>query len=181
MTAACVLVTVPPVAVNVPVVAPAATVTLTGTVRRALLLLSATAAPPVRAGPLSVTVQELVPGPVSAAGLQLKLLTVTGAFSIIEALALPPLAVAVTVAVALLAIVPAVAEKVALLAPAATATVAGTVSAAELLESATATPPAGAAALTVTVHVLLPPDDNAVGVQLSAVTATGGARLSVAV
>ena len=42
--------------VNVALLAPAATVTLAGTVAVDVLLERATAAPPVRAGPLSVTV-----------------------------------------------------------------------------------------------------------------------------
>jgi hypothetical protein len=58
------------------VVAAAATVTLAGTVRLALLLVRATGEPPVGAGPLKVTVQALVPGPVNEAGLQVRLLTV---------------------------------------------------------------------------------------------------------
>ena len=67
----------PAVAVKDAVVAAAATVTLAGTVKLALLLVKATAEPPVGAGPLKVTVQALVPGPVSDAGLQVRLLTVT--------------------------------------------------------------------------------------------------------
>ena len=47
---------------KVPVVAPAATVTLAGTVDAGLLSVSATTAPPAGAGPLSVTVPaELAP------------------------------------------------------------------------------------------------------------------------
>ena len=60
-------------AVKEPVVAAAATVTLTGTVRLALLLVKAITAPPVGAGPLKVALQALVPGPVKEAGLQLRL------------------------------------------------------------------------------------------------------------
>jgi hypothetical protein len=71
------VVTVPAVAVKEPVVAAAATVTLAGTVKLALLLVKVTADPPVGAGPLRVTVQALVPGPVKEAGLQVRLLTVT--------------------------------------------------------------------------------------------------------
>ena len=61
-----------------PVVAPAATVTLAGTVMLELLLDRPTLAPPVGAAALSVTVQEDVPGETTLAGLQLTLLTVTG-------------------------------------------------------------------------------------------------------
>lgn len=65
------------VAVKAAVVAEAATVTLEGTVRLALLLAKVTLDPPVGAAPLSVTVQVLVPAPVNDAGLQVRLLGVT--------------------------------------------------------------------------------------------------------
>ena len=58
------------VTVNVALLAPAATVTLAGTVAVAVLLLvRATAAPPVGAGPLSVTVPVEGDPPVTLAGL----------------------------------------------------------------------------------------------------------------
>src|ERR1019366_3373342 len=113
-------------------VAAAATMTLTGTVRLALLLVKAITAPPVGAGPLKVALQALVPGPVKEAGLQMRLVKVTGAFSVMVALALSPLAEAVSVPVASLAMVPAVAEKVAVEVPAATVTEAGAISSALL-------------------------------------------------
>ena len=60
------------VTVNVPDVAPAATVTLEGTVAApVLLLLSVTTAPPVGAGPFSVTVPVDVPGGVTLVGFKL--------------------------------------------------------------------------------------------------------------
>jgi len=65
------------VAVKAPVDAPAATVTLAGTVTLALLLDSATLAPPAAAAELSVTVHAEVPGATTLAGLQLRLLTVS--------------------------------------------------------------------------------------------------------
>ena len=168
-------------AVNAPVVAAAATVTLAGTVRLALLLLRATTTPPVGAGPLRLKEQALVPGPVNAAGAHTRLVRVTGALRMMAEVALPPLAAAVTVAVESLAIVPAVVEKVAVVAPGATVTEAGTVSCAVLDEMATRTPPAGAAALAVTVQVLLAPELSDAGAQATEVTVTGGARLSEAV
>ena len=61
------------VAVNIAVVDPAFTVTVPGTVADALLLESATLAPPVGAAALSVTVQLLVPGVLTEPGVQLKL------------------------------------------------------------------------------------------------------------
>jgi hypothetical protein len=52
------------VAVKLPVVAPAATVTLAGRLTAELLLARLTANPPLGAAPLSVTVQLSVPAPV---------------------------------------------------------------------------------------------------------------------
>src|SRR5664279_1251783 len=181
MTAVRGVATVPAVAVKEPAVVAAATVTLAGTVRLALLLVRATTAPPVGAGPLKLRLQALVPGPVKEDGAHVRVLTVTGAFRVIAALALPPLAASVTVPVESLAIVPAVAEKVAVEAAAATVSEAGAVSAAVVEEMATETPPAGAAAQVVTVQMLLAPAANDVGAQTSAATLTSGARLRDAV
>ena len=64
-------------AVNAPVVAPAATARLAGTVTLALLLDSATLAPPVGAAALSVTVHADEPGATRLPGLQLRLLTIS--------------------------------------------------------------------------------------------------------
>jgi hypothetical protein len=176
-----VLVTVPAVAVKDAVVAAAATVTLAGTVKLALLLVKATAEPPVGAGPLKVTVQALVPGPVREAGLQVRPLTVTGAISESVELADVPLAAAVSVAVELLVIVPAIATKLAVVDAAATVIEAGAVSNGLLEEMVTLRPPVGAGALAVTVQVLLAPDVSEAGTQTSEVTVTGGARLMEAV
>jgi len=169
--------------VKAPVVAAAATVTLTGTVRLALLLLRVTTEPPVGAAPLSVTVQALVPGPVSAAGLHDSRLAMTliGALRLMAELALAPLAAAVRVAVESLGIVPAVAEKVVVVAPAAIVVEAGVVSSGLFEEMLTETPPAGAAALAVTVQLLTAPEFSVVGVQTNAVTLTSGVRLNDAV
>jgi hypothetical protein len=96
MTAVKGVATVPAVAVNEPVVAAAATVTLAGTVRLALLLVRATTAPPVGAGPLKLRLQALVPGPVKEDGAHVRVLTVTGAGTVTT----PPVAeVAIGVAV----------------------------------------------------------------------------------
>ena len=173
----------PAVAVKAAVVAAAATVTLEGTVKLALLLVKLTAEPPVGAAPLNVTVQVLVPGPVNEAGLQARALTlkVTGATSEIAEVALAPLAVAVSVAVELVEIVPAVAEKAAVAAPAAMLTEAGAVSSGLLDEMVTVRPPVGAAALAVTVQVLMAPEVSEAGAQASEVTVTSGARLMEAV
>jgi hypothetical protein len=58
-------------------VCPAATVTLEGTVRFVLLLESETANPPLGAAPLSDTVQEVLPGVLMVALVQLRLLSET--------------------------------------------------------------------------------------------------------
>ena len=66
---------------NPAVATPAGTVTLAGTVALVLLLLSATAKPPVGATALNVTVQAEDPGAFTVPGEQFKLFTVTGGAS----------------------------------------------------------------------------------------------------
>ena len=66
--------------------------------------------------------------------------------------------------------VPAVAVKVAVVLPDATATEAGTVNAAALSESVTVAPPVFD---TITVQVELPPDPRLVGLQVSPLSTTG--------
>jgi hypothetical protein len=66
------------VTVNVALVAPAATVTLAGTLAETLLSCNVTTTPPVGAAPVSLTVAvELVP-PTTEVGLRLKDVTVGG-------------------------------------------------------------------------------------------------------
>ncbi len=122
---------------KLPVVAPAPTVTLAGTVAFPLLLDSPTVSPPPGAAPLSVTVQLDVPGAFTLDGLQDTPLGVTLATRLTCVLAVCALNVAVIVAVALLLTVPAVAVNVPLLAPLATAMLAGTVSTPVLLDRLT--------------------------------------------
>ena len=75
----------------------------------------------------------------------------------------------------------AVALKVAVVAPAATVTDAGTASEALLLASATAEPPAGAVWVSVTVQVPTTPCPRLAGVQATPDTRTGASRLTVTV
>jgi hypothetical protein len=168
-------------AVKVAVVAPAATVTEAGTWATAVLLeLSVTTAPPVGAGPLSVTVPveglppttELRDRPTEErpAGVTVKV-----------AVLLTLLKVAVIVAGVLVATGSVVAVKVAVVAPAATVTDAGTWAAAVLLEvSETAKPPVGAGLASVTVPVEGLPPMTEVGDRPTDVS-TGGVTVKVAV
>lgn len=93
------MVTAATVAVNPAVATPAETVTLLGTVAFALPLDSDTVSPPVGAAPLSVTVHDDVPGAFTVAGVQTKLLTVTGGFTVTPAVLFCPFQLAVTVTV----------------------------------------------------------------------------------
>src|SRR5277367_2992877 len=135
------------VALKVAVVAPAATVTEAGTVSSALPLASVTPDPPAGAALFSVTVQVPTALCPSVAGRQARPETSTaGAVSeMVADCELAP-SVAVTVALWLDGMeAAAVALKVAVVAPAATVTEAGTVSKGLLQASVTPDPPAGAA------------------------------------
>jgi hypothetical protein len=76
---------------------------------------------------------------------------------------------------------PAVALNVAVVAPAATVTVPGTVSEALLLPSVTLEPPAGAVVVKATVHVLTALCPRLVGLHATPDTSTGASRLMVAI
>ncbi len=168
------------VALNVAVVAAAATVTDVGTVRVALLFVSATTAPPAGAGCVRVTVQVLEAFCPRLAGLQPSDDTNTGANRLIVAFAELLLYVAVTIALWLLLIVVVVALNVAVVAAAATVTEAGTLKAVLLLLSVTLAPPAGAGCVRVTVQVLDAFCPRLVGLQTSDETETVATRLIVA-
>ena len=73
------------VALNVAVVAPAATVTDAGTVSEVLLLASVTEAPPDSAGCVVMTVQVLVAPCPRLAGVHVTLVTITGPSRVIAA------------------------------------------------------------------------------------------------
>src|SRR5713226_2615208 len=149
------------VTVNVALVAPAATVTLTGTVAAAVLLLdSVTTAPPPGAAPVSATVPCVVFPPVRLvlASVTEDMVgggdpgdTVSETVSVVPPY-VPEMVTAVEVLTAFVFTV-----NVALVAPAATDTLAGTVATVVLLlESWTTAPPAGAALVRVAVPCEVP-------------------------
>lgn len=154
-------VTVDAAALKDAVEAPAATVTLAGTVRALELLATAMLWPPERAAPLNVTVQLVLPEPVNAFLPQVRALT-EGATPDEELLSFidvvfvvdPCVAVRVTVCDAVTA--ETVAAKDALVDPEATVTDAGTATALLLLARFTTTPALGAAAESFTVQLSLP-------------------------
>src|SRR5439155_1436642 len=168
--------------VKVTLLLPAGTVTLEGTLAAALLLESATCAPPAGAGPLSVTVpvDDCLP-PVTLVGFNVSEETDTGGADITGSVIVWPRSEErgvgkawVDGATAVVLIV-----KVAVLLAAGTVTLEGTLAAALLLESATCAPPAGASPLSVTVPVddCLPPV-TLVGFNVSEETDTGGADIT---
>ena len=127
------VVAAPVLTVKVALLAPAATVTLAGTLAAALSLESITCAPPVGAGPLNVAVpvEDCAP-PVTVVGFSVTEESVGDAWAgktVSEVVLVAPAyeAVIVTDVLVVTALVPTV--KVALLAPPATDTLAGTVAA----------------------------------------------------
>jgi hypothetical protein len=150
------------VTVNVAEVLPAATVTVAGTVALVELEARDTAAPPVAAGPLRVTVPvEDVP-PVTLLGLTATLESV-GVLIVSVAVLLTPATVPVIVAVVTAETADVETVKVAVVAPAATVTVAGTVALVVLEVRLTTIPLAPAGPLRVTVPVDLAPPVSDVG------------------
>jgi hypothetical protein len=146
------------VVANVALVAPAATVTLPGTTAApVLLLVSATTAPPEEAAVVSVTVPCAVVPPVTLDGVRFTACRPAAGgtgVTVSVVVLLAPLYEAISVTAVLPATAAVVAVNDALVAPAATVTLVGTVAAAVLLlVSATMAPPDGAAAETVTVPV----------------------------
>ena len=167
--------------VKVALVDPAAMVTLAGTVATAVLLLeSATTAPPEGAAALSFTVPcELLP-PATLVGLSVSVETEGGDTASVAVCAVP-LKDAEIVTFVGLATEDVCTVKVALVAPAVTVTLAGTVATAVLLlESATTAPPEGAVALSVTVPCELLPPVTLAGPSASEET-EGGDTVRVAV
>src|SRR5436309_11569865 len=133
--------------VNVALLAPAATVTLAGTVAVAVLLVGGTAVPPLGGGPLSVTVAvEVCAPPVTLVGFSVSEESVGRACgsTVREAVLVTPAYDAEIVTGVDVVTAPVLTVNVTLLAPAATVTLAGTVAAAVLsLERETAAPPRG--------------------------------------
>jgi hypothetical protein len=146
--------------VNVADVLPATTVTDAGT-EAGLLVLRATAYPPVGAAPLIVTVPVDEAPPVTLVGLSVRLDGV-GAVTVSVPEADVPLAVAVMATLVLDATGVVVAVNVAVVLPAGTVTETGTETGLLVL-SVTAYPPVGAAPLMVTVPVDVPPPVTLVG------------------
>jgi len=167
------------VMLKVALVAPAATVTLAGTVAAGLLLPSATCAPPAGAGPLSVTVPVTgVVAPVTLAELK-ESDEATGGSTVSETLCVRPPYEAEMLPLADAATALVVTLNVALVAPAAIATLAGTDAAGLLLESATWAPPLGAGPSRVTVPLSELPPVTLDWLRLSAET-LGGTTVSEA-
>jgi hypothetical protein len=161
--------------VNPVVVAPAGTVTLSGTVTLALLSETDTTTPPPVAGPLSVTLQFADPGAFTLLGVQVRLLTVTGAVNPIVAVRLCPFQLTVTVADWLELRLPAVAVNVALSDPALIVTPGGTLSAPTLLPRASVTLLAEGF-VRVTVQVAFSPVTRFPGVQFKPDNCAGATR-----
>jgi hypothetical protein len=161
--------------VKVALAEPAATVTLAGTVARAVLLLErVTTTPPGSAGPPSVTVPVEVRPPVTVVGFKVRPEIVGGGgFTVRVAVPVSPLlsvAAMVTGVDALTARV--VTVNVTVVAPAATVTLAGTVATAVLLlDRVTVVPPAGATVFNVTVPVEGFPPVTTAGFRLRATPA----------
>ena len=151
-------------------VAPAATVTLLGTLARLELLRSCTTTPPAGAGPLRVTVPVTVLPPQTEVGLIVSDWSVTpddGGLTVRVAVRETPPAEAVIVTLVALETACVETVKFALVAPAGTVTVLGTVATfVLLLLRFTTNPPDGAGPLRVTVPVAALPPTTLVGFRL---------------
>jgi len=148
------------VTVKVALVAPAGTVTLAGTVAAAALLDSDTTAPPLGAALVRVTLPCELPPPVTLVGLSVRLLRLAAGggggtgVTVSVLVRLAPLYVPVSVTLVFAPTALVLTVKLALLAPAAIVTLAGTLATAGLLlESVTTAPPDGAAAVKLAVPV----------------------------
>lgn len=168
---------------NVAVVAFAATVTFAGTVATVgLLLVSATTAPPAGAGPFNVIVPDEELPPVTELRVTLTELSVAAVTVTLSVLVIPPYDPEIVTDV-FAATGKVVTVNVAVVAPAATVTLAGTVATAVLLlVSATTAPPAGAAPFNVTVACEVPPPRTELALTLTELSVPAvTVRLSVLV
>ncbi len=148
----------------------------------ALPLVSATVTPPLGAASVKATEHEEVPGASTEVGVQFRALNCANEVTLIEAVLLVLPAVAVTTAVVEADTNPAVAWKVALVAPAGIVTEAGTGRAVESLELNDAMkPPFGTAFVVATVQVVVPPAEIVEGEQATDDNTGGATKLSVAV
>ena len=158
---------------NVAVVAPPATVTLTGTVAAdVLLLVKVTTAPPAGAAPVRITVPVEDAPPYGLVGLS-ETEEGTAGRTVNVAVFVAPFRTPEIVTDVLADTGVVVMEKVAVVAPAATVTLAGTVAAdVLLLLKVTTVPPVGAAPLSVTVPVEDAPPYGLVGLSETVESAT---------
>lgn len=164
--------------VNVALLAPPGTVICAESVAEAVsLLVTEIVAPPVGAAPVRYTVPSELAPPVTVDGLRVTAVTVGGAIVKVPDTPLPwNDAVTVTAVDAATGDVPT--ENVAVVAPAATVTLVGTVALAAFPERVTTVPPAGAAVRRVTVPVVEVPPTTRVG---ESVTVEIGEALTVSV
>jgi hypothetical protein len=167
------------VAVKVPVVWPAATITLAGTVTLVLLLDNVTLAPLDGAAADKVIVQLEEPGAVTVAGEHVNNDGTVGMVNPTVADCCWPLSAAVTLTLWALLTVPVVTENVPLVWPAAMVKLEGTDSAATVLLIATTVEPA-AAWFSVTVQVLDALLLKLEGAQAIPVTCAGAVAVTVA-
>lgn len=151
--------------VKLALVAPAGMVILLGTLARLELLRKDTTIPPAGAGPLSVTVPMALCPPQTAVGLIVSDCKLTAAgFTVSVAWRETPFAEAVIVTLVVLETALVDTVKLALVAPAGTVTLVGTVATAVLLlVRLTTNPPCGAGAVSVTVPVAGLPAVTVVG------------------
>ncbi|MBK9170132.1 MAG: hypothetical protein IPM24_22085 [Bryobacterales bacterium] len=158
---------------------PASTVTVDGTLRSPPPLVMPTTAPPAGAGCESVTVHVAEAGVASDDGAQLRPESDSADARETDAVTVVPPAVADTVAEEALVTIPACAVKLADIAPGATAVEAGTLRSVEFEARVTVSPPAGAAFVSVTVQVEVPPALSGDGAHDTLEGSAGARRFNV--